>query len=200
MPASTNSNHNRLFYYPHSLPQWLKTSHWSQNLCAMHGSLQFKCQTNCAGMYFITYKSLAAVEMGDHLATINMGQKLLGRAPFLWGQEAEPHLTQCRLGRKFFWASPPPFWGGGLGLHLTQCPLGWGLHPYQVASWCIQPFGHNRNGPKKLGSGLCLLLVSGAGSPSNTMWSGPRPTCVPSFILIRPTVWPVRFKKWLGKS
>jgi len=29
-----------------------------------------------------------------------------------------------------------------------------------------------------------------AGSPSNTMWSGPRPTCVPSFILIRPTVWP----------
>ena len=29
----------------------------------------------------------------------------------------------------------------------------------------------------------------GAGSPSNTMWPGPRPTCVPSFILIRPTVW-----------
>jgi len=29
-----------------------------------------------------------------------------------------------------------------------------------------------------------------AGSPSNTMWPGPRPTCVPSFILIRPTVWP----------
>ena len=29
-----------------------------------------------------------------------------------------------------------------------------------------------------------------AGSPSNTMWPGPRPTCKPSFILIRPTVWP----------
>jgi len=29
----------------------------------------------------------------------------------------------------------------------------------------------------------------GAGSPSNTMW-GPRPTCMPNFILIRPTVWP----------
>jgi len=30
----------------------------------------------------------------------------------------------------------------------------------------------------------------GAGSPSNTMWPGPRPTSVPSFILIHPTVWP----------
>ena len=29
-----------------------------------------------------------------------------------------------------------------------------------------------------------------AGSPSNTVWPGPRPTRMPSFILIRPTVWP----------
>ena len=29
-----------------------------------------------------------------------------------------------------------------------------------------------------------------AGSPFDTMWSGLRPTCVPSFILIRRTVWP----------
>ena len=29
-----------------------------------------------------------------------------------------------------------------------------------------------------------------AGYPSNTMWPGPRPTCTPSFIFIRPTVWP----------
>jgi len=29
-----------------------------------------------------------------------------------------------------------------------------------------------------------------AGSPCNTMWKGLRPTCLPSFILIRPTVWP----------
>ena len=29
----------------------------------------------------------------------------------------------------------------------------------------------------------------GAGSPSNTMWPGPRPTCTPSFVLIRRTVW-----------
>jgi len=30
----------------------------------------------------------------------------------------------------------------------------------------------------------------GAGSPSNTMWPGPRRTSVPSGILIHPTVWP----------
>jgi len=31
----------------------------------------------------------------------------------------------------------------------------------------------------------------GAGSPSNTMWPGPRPTSfLPSGILIHPTVWP----------
>jgi len=32
--------------------------------------------------------------------------------------------------------------------------------------------------------------VAGAGSPSKTMLLGPRPTSVPSDILIHPTVWP----------
>jgi len=32
-------------------------------------------------------------------------------------------------------------------------------------------------------------LRRGAGSPSNTMWPGPWPTYVPSFIVIHPTVW-----------
>jgi len=43
---------------------------------------------------------------------------------------------------------------------------------------------------RKFGEGLCPFGEGGAGSPSNTMWPGPRPTCKPSFILIRPTVWP----------
>ena len=30
----------------------------------------------------------------------------------------------------------------------------------------------------------------GAESPSNTMWPGPRPTCMPGFIMMHPTVWP----------
>jgi len=43
---------------------------------------------------------------------------------------------------------------------------------------------------RKLGRGLCPLFGEGAGSPSNTMLPGPRPTCMPSFILIHLTVWP----------
>ena len=38
--------------------------------------------------------------------------------------------------------------------------------------------------------GAVPLWGGGAGSPSNTMWPGPRPTSMPGFILIRPTVWP----------
>ena len=49
-------------------------------------------------------------------------------------------------------------------------------------------YGHKRYGPKK--EGLCPLLGGGAGSPSNTTWSGPRPTSVPSGILIHPAIWP----------
>jgi len=41
-----------------------------------------------------------------------------------------------------------PFPWGELGPDLTQCVLGRGLLPYQVASWSIQAFGHNRHGPK----------------------------------------------------
>ena len=41
--------------------------------------------------------------------------------------------------------------------------------------------------------GLCPFWERGSWVPnslSNTMWPGTRPTCMPSFILIRPTVWP----------
>jgi len=55
-------------------------------------------------------------------------------------------------------------------------------------SWDGRPFGHNRHGPKV---GDCVPLEGvRAGSPSNTMWPGQRPTSKPSFILIHPTVWP----------
>ena len=36
----------------------------------------------------------------------------------------------------------------------------------------------------------CVPLGTGAGSPSNTMWPGPRLNRTPSFILIRRTAWP----------
>ena len=44
-----------------------------------------------------------------------------------------------------------PVWGE-IGPHPTQCGLGWGLPPYQVESWCMQPFDHNRHGPKSGGA------------------------------------------------
>ena len=108
------------------------------------------------------YKCSSVAEMGDRLATIDMVRKEGG------------------------WCAP---YGAELCLHLPQCGLGRSLPPCQVASWSIQPFGHNRHGPKS-GGGVLWPFLWGAGSPSNTMWPGPRPTAIPSFILIHPTVWP----------
>jgi len=73
-------------------------------------------------IHFLT--SSAVAEMGDRLATINMGRK-----------------EGCCCA---------PL-GGELGPHLTQCGMGRGLPQNQVASWSIQPFGHNRHGPKFVG-------------------------------------------------
>jgi len=81
------------------------------------------------------------------------------------------------------------FLGGGAqwSPYLAQCGLGRGLPLYQVATWFIQPFGHNRYGPKIRDY---PLWGGAAGSPSNTIWPGSRPTCMPSLILIHPSVWP----------
>ena len=53
-------------------------------------------------------KCSAVAETGDRLATIDMGRKLGGCAPF--------------------------FLGGGAGSHLVHCGLSRGLPPYQVSS------------------------------------------------------------------
>ena len=50
--------------------------------------------------------------------------------------------------------------------------------------------GHNRYGPKSAGGADVPLSVEAAGSPSNTMSPGPRPTSVPSGILMHPAFWP----------
>ena len=47
----------------------------------------------------------------------------------------------------------------------------------------------HRRGPKS-GAAVPLSVGRGAKSPSNTMSPWPRPTSVPSGILIHPTVWP----------
>jgi len=51
-----------------------------------------------------------------------------------------------------------------------------------VAVWPQQTWAENW--------GLCLLFAGGSLVSSDTMWPGPRPTSVPSFILIHPNVWP----------
>jgi len=55
---------------------------------------------------------------------------------------------------------------GELGPCLTQCGLGRGLPLYQVASSCIQPFSHNRHGPKT--GELCLFYGGGELGPHLT--------------------------------
>ena len=83
-----------------------------------------------------------------------------------------------------------PLFKGEVGPHLTQCGLDRSLPPYQVASWSIQPFGHNKLRAENCGGGLCPIKGGRAGSPSNRMWPGPKPICMPSLILIHQTVWP----------
>ena len=152
--------------------------------------------------------------MGDRLATMDMDRKV-GRAgspsstmshgprpaslpsgilihPAVLPQGAWAENWRCAL-----------LGEGKLGPHPTQFGLGRGLPPCQVLSGSIQPFGYNRHGPQiirtqakpapvnfECGGLLCSFPWGGAGFPPNTMWPGPRPTCMPSFILIRPTVWP----------
>ena len=152
------------------------------------------------------------LDLSSRLGTIEMGGKWEGYAPF-WGGELGPHLAQCGLGRglpphrvaswfiQLFghnWHGPkiggglapvPFLWRRELGLHLTQCRLGQNLPLYQVSSWSIEPFGYNRYGPKMRWGTVCLC-GTGPGSLSNTMCPGPRPTCMSSFILIRPSFWP----------
>jgi len=70
---------------------------------------------------------------------------------------------------------------------LYVCPL---ASQHVLSScWDGRSFGHNRRGPK---SGGCSAppLFRGSWFPSNTMSPGPRPTSIPSDILIHPTVWP----------
>jgi len=61
---------------------------------------------------------------------------------------AQQLLRWATVWPQFTWAEKLrrllcPFPWRELSPHLTQCRQGRGLPPYQVTSWCIQPFGHN---------------------------------------------------------
>jgi len=66
-----------------------------------------------------------------------------------------------------------------IGSRSTFLPSGILIHS---AIWLQQLWAENW--------GLCPFGRRGARSSSNTMWPWPRHTCVPSFILIHPTIWP----------
>ena len=55
----------------------------------------------------------------------------------------------------------------------SRLRLGRGLPLYQLASWSIHPFGHNRLGPKRVRG--CCATLGGAGSLTyiHKMWPGP---------------------------
>jgi len=61
---------------------------------------------------------------------------------------------------------------------------------YLHTKWNLNP--SSRLATTDMDRKLGVVPLSGrvAGSPSNTMWSLRRPTSMPSFILIHPTVWP----------
>ena len=138
------------------------------------------------------------------------GPKIGGLCPFRGGEAGSPsdtkspglrptsipsgilmHPAVCdnKNGPKIWGGLCPLFEGGELVLHLAQCGLGRGLLPYQAASSSIQPFGHNRHGPK-IGWSGCAFFLGVAGPTSNTISRRPRPTSVPSVILIHAAVWP----------
>jgi len=67
----------------------------------------------------------------------------------------------------------------------------------QLLRWATVP---EQSGPKTGGGAAVPLSMGAAGSPSNTMCAWPRPTLVPSDILIHPAVWSQETlaEKWKG--
>ena len=133
----------------------------------------------------VYFRTMWRLHQSSHLATTDMGQKLGGGLRTKWHLDPYSHFATIDKDRKLGVCAP--FLGEELVPYLAQCGLSGGLPPHQVASWCIQPFGHSRYGLK---IGGVPLWGRGAGFPSNTMWPGLRPTCMPIFILIHPSTWP----------
>jgi len=110
----------------------------------------------------VYFRTKRRLHPSSHLATIDMGQKLGG---LVW-----------------------PFSGGSLvnierNVASAEAYLRTKWH-LDASSWLA-----TINGPKIWG-GLCSVVERGAVFPFSTMWTGPRPTCMPSAILIHPAAWP----------
>ena len=88
---NTNKYHTSDLFHSYHAKFCLEINHFIPHI------LIFKISTDKRVMYKNKFDKCSAVsEMGSHLATIDMGQKL-GGSPF-WG-ELCPYLTQCGLGQ-----------------------------------------------------------------------------------------------------
>jgi len=100
-----------------------------------------------------------------------------------WHLDPFNRLATSDMDRKL---GVPPFCSG-LGPHLVQFGLGRCLPPHQVASWSIQPFDHNRHGPKI--GGLCPFGGGELGPNLTQCGQGRGLAACQVFILIHPTAW-----------
>ena len=121
-----------------------------------------------------------------------------------------PHLTQYGQGRGLSPYQSTSFgWGKGwnvtsAGWQVTLCDPIWHvssssdvatsvselLYPCYFTKWHFDPSSRLATTDNAENWGAVPLGGGGAGSPSNTVWPGLRPTSIPSCILIHPTVWP----------
>jgi len=118
------------------------------------------------------------------------------------------------MGRKLGGSAPPPFWEGergagsssnamSLGPRLNSIPIAILIHP---AVWSHRTWAENwgLRSPFWGGSWIPIQLRpnlgTGAGSLFNTKSPGPRPTSIPSGILIHPAIWPQQIwaENWGG--
>ena len=107
-----------------------------------------------------------------------------------WRLHPFSRLATHRHGPKIWVGSCAFFLGGGSSWVSIKHKVAW-AEAYLRNKWHLDPSSHlaTIDMGLKLG-GSVPFLGRGAGSPSNTMWPGPRPTCMLSFILSHPTVWP----------
>jgi len=145
--------------------------------------------------------------MGDRLDTMVMVRKL-GAVPLLgggswvpiqhnaawaeaylrtkWHLDPYSRVATIDMGRKLG-ALPPFLETAEIGS--ISHDVAW-IEAYLPTKWHLDPSNHLATTDISRKLAAVPLWGGGPGCPSNTVWPVPRPTCVPSFILIRPTVWP----------
>ena len=100
--------------------------------------------------------------------------------PAIWPQ----HIWAKNCGAQ------PSFWEGELGPHLAQCGLERGPLPCQchldlTRRLATIDMGRKLGAPPPFWGGGWVPMI-----PYNTKSPGPRPTSIPSGILIHPAIWP----------